>query len=132
MLEVYPIQTKEEQKNFCYRCCVEFIDDALCYRAKSNGNDIGICQFKLDSQGGHIFGFGVIDKTADNSEPLFVMARAALNFIDLCGVHFATYEGEVTALCDDKLLRRIGFKLDDNNKYTINLTDFFIEPCKHS
>ena len=61
-------------------------------------------------------------------EPMFVMGRAALNFIDLCGVHRAFFDAE----CENEtLIRAIGFAKNPAGRWEMDLTDFFKEPCKH-
>jgi hypothetical protein len=57
-------------------------------------------------------------------EALFVMGRGTLNFIDLCGVHYAYYKG---TNIDEPLLRAIGFKKEENGEYGINLEGFFTD-----
>ena len=54
------------------------------------------------------------------------MGRGTLNFIDLSGVHNASFVGDVK---DEELLRLIGFKKDDNGAFTINLEGFFTDHC---
>ncbi len=126
MISVIPIQTKEEQAYFCRLCNVPFSPDLLAYYAKDGeGRFAGLCQFKLDAKGGHIYHLAA---PADmlTLDPLFVMGRAALNFIDLCGTKTAFFDGECP---DDALLRRIGFSTDANGRYSINLDGFFTKGC---
>ena len=59
-------------------------------------------------------------------EALFVMGRGALNFIDLSGVHNATFLGSSE---DEELIRLIGFKKADDGTYSINLEGFFTDHC---
>ena len=61
-----------------------------------------------------------------SKEALFVMGRGALNFIDLSGVHCASYLGNSD---DDDLLKLIGFKMDEDGVYRINLEGFFTDHC---
>lgn len=127
MITVVPIQQKEEQAYFCTLCNVPFDPDLLAYYAKDGeGRFAGLCQFKMDAEGGHVYtltspaGYEEID-------PLFVMGRAALNFIDLCGVKTAYFDGENV---DDALLRRIGFSQNEAGRYVISLDGFFTGGCK--
>lgn len=136
MLKVLPIQSKDEQAELCRRCNIKYNPDLLAYVASVDGETVGMCQFKVTSEGGLIHD---IAKLADRDEPvdrkardasdfeaLFVMGRGALNFIDLCGVHRAYYVGEVS---DEPLLKAIGFKLGDGGVYEINLEGFFTDHC---
>ena len=62
----------------------------------------------------------------DDFEALIIMGRATMNFIDLCDVHKAYFEGE-----NDRLAKAIGFRLTDG-KYFADLTNMFTSHCaKH-
>ena len=124
MIKVLPIQTKSEQESICSLCGVTFNADMLAYAASVDDRLCGICQFKLTDKGGVITD---IAATLDHydEEALFVMGRGALNFIDLCGVHYATFTGN----CEEKLLRKIGFKKNDDGVYAVNLEGFFTDHC---
>ncbi len=128
MITVLPIQTKKEQKELAGRCGVPFREELLAYRAENDGTFAGICQFRMDAAGGHIADLACPVGGADE-DALFVMGRAALNFIDLCGVHTAFFEGEPT---NPALLRRIGFRQDEHGVFAIDLAGFFTHPCSHA
>ena len=125
MLKVLPIQTKEEQELATSRCGVKYREDALAYLATVDDVFVGVCQFKLTPNGGEVYDIALLpDK--DDFEALFVMGRAALNFIDLCGIHNAFYVGEDT---DEPLLKAVGFKKDESDRWAINLEGFFTDHC---
>jgi hypothetical protein len=87
----------------------------------------GMCQFTMNNGGGRILDFAAFPDQYE-FEPMFVMGRAALNFIDLCGVHRAFFD----ANCDNEtLIRAIGFTKNAEGRWEMDLTDFFKEPCKH-
>ncbi len=129
MLKVLPIQSKTEQENICKSCGVEYRPELLAYSADYDGTLAGVCQFKLTNEGGILYDIAAAkDYTGDTFEPLFVMGRGTLNFIDLCGVHRAFFDGE----CDDEgLIRAIGFTKNADGRFEVNLEGFFDEPCKH-
>ena len=128
MLEVLPIQEKSEQEALCARCGVAYRVESLAYKALVEGELRGICQFTMNAEGGRILDFASLPD-AYEFEPMFVMGRAALNFIDLCGVHRAYFDAE----CDNEtLIRAIGFTKNETDRWEMDLTDFFKEPCKHS
>lgn len=82
----------------------------------------------MNADGGRIVDFSPVPD-AYEFEPMFVMGRAALNFIDLCGVHHAYFDAE----CENEtLIKAIGFSRNPDGRYEIDLTDFFKDPCKHS
>lgn len=125
MLKVLPVESKEKQKDICERCGVSFNADTLAYAATVDDRLAGICQFKVTAEGGLIYDLApALD--FDNFEAMFVMGRGALNFIDLCGVHNATFVGEVK---DASLLRAVGFKESEDGRFEINLEGFFTDHC---
>lgn len=128
MISVTPIQEKSAQEALCALCGVPFRINMPAYEARNEKGELaGICQFTMDAGGGHIYDLATPTE-GDPDDALFVMGRAALNFIDLCGVKIAFFEGEGA---DDALLRRIGFSADKNGRYTVCLEGFFSHPCQH-
>ena len=125
MLKVLPIQSKAEQEDICKKCDVVYNPDLMAYSATVDGVLAGVCQFKLTDKGGMIYDLAPVKDTYD-FEALFVMGRGTLNFIDLCGVHNASFVGDVK---DEKLLKAVGFKKDEKNSYEINLEGFFTDHC---
>ena len=127
MLEVLPIQDKIEQETIANLCGVPFRTELLAYKALVDGKLRGICQFKMSADGGSIVDFANVPEKYE-FEPMFVMGRAALNFIDLCGIHRAFFDGECS---DEGLIRAIGFTKNSDGRFEVNLEGFFDEPCKH-
>lgn len=133
MLEVLPIQTKLEQEAICARCGIEYKVDCMAYHALVDGNLTAVCQFTMDAEGGHIQDLAMVKDVEfsdrDRIESLFVMGRATLNFIDLCGVHVAYFEdGNFDG---DGMIKSIGFSKQEDGRWFVDLTDFFVEPCQH-
>jgi hypothetical protein len=128
MLEVLPIQSKQEQEALCARCKIPFRTELMAYQALVDGELKGVCQFTMNADGGKIVDFAHIPEGYE-FEPMFVMGRAALNFIDLCGVHLAFFDAEYD---NETLIKAIGFRKNENGRYEMDLTDFFKEPCSHS
>lgn len=130
MLEILPIQSKDEQRTVCGLLGTEFSQDMLAYSARYKGQLCGICQFKMTQRGGSLFSLDCSKQLPDEItefQVLFTLGRAALNFIDLCGVHKAYYDG---AHKDDALLGQIGFEKNSQGEYFIDLEGFFTSPCK--
>ncbi len=132
MLEVLPIQTKLEQEAACARCGISFDPDCMAYHALVDGNLTGICQFRMDEVGGHLCALAVIQDSTlsdrDRVESLFVLGRATLNFIDLCGVHIAYFED--ATFDEEGMIKSIGFSRDERGRWVMDLAGFFSEPCK--
>ena len=127
MLEVIPIQTKTEQEALAARVGAEFLPDALAYRADADGEFVGMCQFRLDPSGGRMLTLDSLPGHED-FQPMFVMGRAALNFMELCGAETAYYEAP---LRDRVLVGAIGFREDPAGRLSVDLRGFFDHPCQH-
>ena len=137
MLEVLPVQSKIEQEALAARCSLPYNPDWMAYHALTDGILTGLCQFSMDANGGYIHSIGLVTVAESDTETLteqarrealFVMGRAALNFIDLCGVHTAFWRDE--SFTDEGMIRWIGFKKNDDGVWEMELRDFFSEPCK--
>ena len=127
MLEVLPIQDKKEQELICNRCNIPYRVEMLASQALVEGDLKGVCQFTMNAAGGRIVDFAHVPN-AYEFEPMFVMGRAALNFIDLCGIHHAFFDAEYE---NETLIKAIGFSKNSDGRYEVDLTDFFNEPCQH-
>ncbi len=127
MIQVQPIENKDEQKALCALCRADFLPDALAYRALDDaGNVTGICQFFLDDKGGHITHIAA-PQGKDDADTLFLLGRSALNFMDLCGAKTAFFEGDGLSR---ELLLRIGFTTKTEIP-SVSLEGFFTHPCQH-
>lgn len=131
MLKVLPIQSKTEQEALCARCGVRYDADLMAYQATVDDVFVGICQFTMGPDGGSLRDLAPVVNGPLDTEALFVMGRAALNFIDLCGIHFAYFDGD-RAPVGEKLLHAIGFRENEQTaRLEMDLTDFFKSPCSH-
>jgi len=135
MLEIKPIQTKEEQKEICGVCGVEFSPDCLAYGAKENG----VFDFDRTSFVAGVSQFRILGKYAviydlanavgiDDLEVLILMGKAMLNFVDLCGVKDVIIKTE--NIQNKNLIKILGFKEDNSGVYKLNLKDYFDSPCQ--
>ncbi|MBR7184060.1 MAG: hypothetical protein IKD37_00480 [Clostridia bacterium] len=130
MLEVKPIQSKAEQEAICLRCGTPFDADLLAYAATVEDELVGVCQFTLTPDGGSLRTLATVTDRAPDFEAMFVLGRAALNFIDLCGIHATTYDAPVQDAEQERLIKAIGFSQTDG-RWTVDLTHFFEHPCQH-
>jgi hypothetical protein len=128
MLKVLPIQSKISQEEICLRCGVKYDPDLLAYSATVDDQLAGVCQFKLSDKGGLIYDLAPVKDSFD-FEAMFVLGRGTLNFIDLCGVHYAIYRGEVKDEQTERLVKAVGFKLTERGTYEVNLEGFFTDHC---
>lgn len=128
MLKVLPIQSKLTQEEICLRCNVKYDPDLLAYSATVDDELAGVCQFKLTDKGGMVYDLAPVKDSFD-FEAMFVLGRGTLNFIDLCGVHYAFYKGAVDDEQTERLIKAVGFKKTDEGSYEVNLEGFFTDHC---
>ena len=128
MLKVLPIQTKDEQERICLACGVKYNPDLLAYSATVDGALAGVSQFKLTDKGGIVYDLKSVNGSFD-FEAMFVLGRGTLNFIDLCGVHFARFAGEIPDEQHERLIKAVGFKKTESGDYFVNLEGFFTDHC---
>lgn len=128
MLEVLPIQEKNMQETICLRCGIEYKPELMAYSAHVDGELVGVCQFSMSDKGGRLVDLANTVGVKD-TQALFVVGRATLNFIDLCGVHYAYCD---SSDIDEVLLRAIGFSKNSDGVYDVDLTHFFDHPCQHN
>ena len=128
MLKVLPIQSKLSQEEICLRCGVKYDPDLLAYSATVNDELVGVCQFKLTDKGGMVYDLAPVQGKFD-FEALFVLGRGTLNFIDLCGVHYAFFLGNIPDEQTERLIKAVGFKKTDSDSYEVNLEGFFTDHC---
>ena len=128
MLKVLPIQSKLAQEEICLRCNVKYDPDLLAYSATVDDELAGVCQFKLTDKGGIVYDLAPVKNSFD-FEAMFVLGRGTLNFIDLCGVHYAFYKGEINDEQIERLIKAVGFKKTESGSYEVNLEGFFTDHC---
>lgn len=128
MLKVLPIQSKDEQERICNAANVKYDPDLLAYAATVDDVLVGVSQFKLTSKGGIVYDIAPIPNRFD-FEALFVLGRGTLNFIDLCGVHNASFVGSVPDEQTERLIKAIGFKRTEEGNFEVDLEGFFTDHC---
>ncbi len=121
MFIIKPIQNKTEQENLCNRCLVTYDPDCMAYAAYIDDVFSGICQFRIRESYGYIRDLVPLPGVHD-FEVMFIMGRAAMNFIDLCGVHVCKCRKEAG---DGRLLRGIGFREDGGGELCADMTHMF-------
>ena len=123
MLEVKPIQSKDDQKTYCEAVGGVYNADLLAYSLFDGDRLIGVCQFKMTPDGGSIRS---LDLTDEKFDLIYMLCAGTLNFIELCGALYAYLDFEISPT-KAKLL---GFDPDQNGRYRIDLKKFFSSPCK--
>ena len=126
MFKISPIQDKAIQEKYAGECGAPYYPDALAYAMinEEDGSLMGMSQFDILGEAGYIKTLRAKVGYSD-FEAMFILARATMNFIDLCGSHTVVAD-ENTA--DERLLLSVGFKKCDG-KYIADMTDMFSGHC---
>ena len=127
MFKISPIQDKELQKEYAAICGADFCPGFFAYSMiDQESNEImGISQFEINEHGGYIKDLKPRIGYSD-FEAMFILGRATMNFIDLCGAHSCF--ADISA-GDAILMKAIGFKINETNQYFADMTNMFNGHC---
>lgn len=121
MLTIKPIQTKGEQEKACTRCGIAYDADCMAYSCDDDGRFIGMAQFNIGNGTGLLRDLVTIPGI-DDFEALFLIGRAVLNFVDLCGIHRA--EG-TDRTAPERIMKAVGFVRQPDGTWTADMTHMF-------
>ena len=127
MFKISPIQTKELQKEYAEACGAEFAPELFAYSMidQDTGDLMGMSQFDISGEIGYIKSLrpriGYVD-----FEAMFILGRATMNFIDLCGNHACLASPDAA---EERLIKAIGFRLNDSGEYFADMTNMFNGHC---
>ena len=128
MFKISPIQDKKLQEEYAKLTDSIFCPELFAYSMVNaeDGELMGFSQFDISGEFGYIHSLKPKINYSD-FEAMFILGRATMNFIDMCGTHIC-YADKNTA--DERLLISIGFKPTDDGKYVANLEGMFDGNCK--
>ena len=126
MFKITPIQDKAEQRDICERVGVVFRPEAFAYQMFDieSGALMGMAQFEI-GETGYIYDLKEVPGR-DDFEAMFILGRATMNFIDLCGKH-TCYARKSAG--DERLLKCIGFKEIEGADLFADMTGMFDGKC---
>ena len=126
MLEIKPITDSIEQKEILNLCGIEYRDGLFAYKAYEGSSLLAAAQFDIEGSVAVLDAIRQAKGTAEDFEGMFILGRAVLNFLDLCGVK------TVVSLSGDegerRLLKCVGFRETDAG-LSINLEGLFDAHC---
>ncbi len=128
MLIIKPIQDKDEQKEITELCGIAFKPELFAYKAHNDGELLACAQFDIKDGGAYIDAMRQVIGTNEDFEGMFILGRAVLNFLDLCGVVTAYYPAPHSD-SEIRLAKAIGFK-DIDGVLTATLTGMFDAKCE--
>ena len=123
MFKISPIQNIEEQILCAKKCNTEYKKGAFAYAMNDadTGELMGFSQFEINGNGGFLHDLRPADGY-DDYEAMFILGRATMNFIDLCGAHTLSANAQSG---DNTLLRAIGLKPTEKGDFFCDMTGFF-------
>lgn len=123
MFKISPIQSIDEQIEVAKACNSTYKEGTFAYsmRNAQTGELMGFSQFEIGADGGILLDLKPCDNI-DDYEAMFILGRATMNFIDLCGSHILY---ALPDSADDKLLRAIGLREIKDGKFFCDMTGFF-------
>lgn len=124
MFKISPIQNPKIQEEYALLCGTQYRANTFAYSMNDaeSGNLMGFSQFEINEKGGFLFDLRLTEEYAEDYEAIFILGRATMNFIDLCGVHTLTAAPESA---NETILKAIGLKLNDDGNYFCDMTGFF-------
>lgn len=127
MFKISPIQDKTLQEQYAKECDIEFCPELFAYSMinQESGKLMGMSQFDIHGESGFIHSMRPAKGYSD-FEAMFILGRATMNFIDLCGSHTCFAKSDSA---DERLLKCIGFSKLDNGEYYADMTDMFNGKC---
>lgn len=128
MFKISPINDRDLQQKYALDCGAKYLPDFFAYAMIDNdsGELMGFSQFEINSDGGLISDLKERLGTQDD-EAMFILGRATMNFIDLCGSHVCYAEKNAG---NPKLLRAIGFKESNGELLFCDMNGMFDGKCE--
>ncbi len=126
MLEIKPIEEKREQQNICRLCGIPYRPECFAYKAYEGETLIASAQFDIEGTSAVLFELRQVTGSPEDFEAMFILGRAVLNFLDLCGVQTARFPVDDEASA--RLAKAIGFR-EEEGVLRICLTGMFTSHC---
>lgn len=127
MFKISPINDKKVQESYTGMCGAKYREDFFAYSMTDaeSGELMAIAQFEIDGEHGYIQDLKPRIDYSD-FEAMFILGRATMNFIDLCGAHICHATDNAA---EEGLLSAIGFKKDESGEYTCDMHGMFDGNC---
>jgi hypothetical protein len=127
MFKISPIEDKTTQKEYIENLGGTYREGYFAYAMVDNetGELMGLSQFEIEGECGYIS--DILEAPSRNDfEAMFILGRATMNFIDMCGAHKCR---AAACAAEEKFLVSLGFKKTDS-EYFCDMTGMFDGHCK--
>ena len=127
MFKISPVQDKSLQKKYAESCGVVCHEQLFAYAMidQESGELMGLSEFDISKDCGYIMTLRSRLGYSD-FEAMFILGRATMNFIDLCGNHVCKASKDAG---EERLMRSIGFKPTNDGEYFADMTNMFSGHC---
>ena len=127
MFKISPIQDEKLQREYAEACGARFCPGFFAYSMidQDTLELMGFSQFEINDNGGLIIDLRPRVGLED-FEAMFILGRATMNFIDLCGKH-TCYASPDAA--EERLLTSIGFRTKKDDLLFCNMEGMFDGHC---
>ena len=127
MFKISPINDISLQAEYASQCGTTAKDGYFAYAMVDveTGEIMGFSQFEIDSSCGYITDIRPRIDLSD-FEAMFILGRATMNFIDMCGAHNCKAEKDAA---DERLLKSIGFKSTESGDWFADMSGMFDGHC---
>ena len=124
MFKITPIQSVEVQMECAQKCNAKYKEGAFAYSMNDaeSGDIMGFSQFEITDNGGILLDLRPTKGFSEDYEAMFILGRATMNFIDMCGTHTLMAKSDAG---DTTLLRAIGLKPREDDTFFCDMTGFF-------
>ena len=108
MFKITPVSTDTRRAEVAALCGISLHDGSFLYEMidVASGDLLGACEFEIEGALGVLLELVDLHPKGD-FEAMFILGRATMNFIDLCGAHRCTARGGAAA---SDLLGALGFR----------------------
>ena len=127
MFRISPINDINLQAEYALQCETVAKDGYFAYAMVDvETNELmGFSQFEIDGGCGYITDIRPKVGLSD-FEAMFILARATMNFIDMCGAHECKAK---KCAADERLLKSVGFKITENGDWYADMAGMFDGHC---
>ena len=126
MFKISPIQDEKTKKDAAEKCGAVAREGFFAYAMVDQDTNelMGMSQFEIEGEIGYISDLRSATGYEDY-EAMFILGRATMNFIDMCGSHKCRAD---KAAAEERLLHAIGFRETDGELFC-DMTGMFDGHC---
>lgn len=122
MLEMRPVYTAYEREEYTRPFGITLQEDKVVICARYPDKYVGMAYISLENEKGTVHLLSLVDGYNDDVD-IFLLGKAMLNYFDLHGVKTVYLHKDCSV--EVSLLKRLGFKQDAHNVWSVCLEGYF-------